>query len=632
MNKSDIAIIVLLFLLLLGWGFWNSGRENQAPLRPATAEKAVETTGEDAEDPGRFGADPGAGAGERGLRAAGEKRKEKDEHPEPERSNLIEEKYGLTDEGHGLPEKTVVFGSDRSRFTVSSRGGGIVGAELQEYRAGLEEDSGPLRLEFSAGPALSLVDFPGFTTNNDFTVSRDSSGRMVMIVRESGGFKLERTFIVTNGYKLIVTDTFTNTGDEPRAVPPYGMSLGPMSTIETQSKQSRRFSYLGVDSLPAGGGRDVIHWVKKGPKDDKASLAERFRKKGKRGGFACFKPGLDEPLPHSVSFTRTNATDWIAAKNKFFVQLMSAAEPAAALRVSARRNVPETEDPRKRGTWMASAVLDSVRAEMIFDEALLQPGESFKRTAQCYIGPKKYSLLKDLGKRQDEVMLYAWWDWWRGLCIIMLWTLNGIHSFMPNYGAAIIILTFIVRVLFWPVTHKSTESMKKMQKLQPELTALREKHKGDPQKLQRATMALYKEHGVNPMAGCLPILVQMPVFIALFTVLRSAVELRFASFLWIRDLSEPEALFAGTALFEKLPLIDSLNILPLLMAVTMYWQQKLTTAGGDSQQQKMMTIMPVVLLFVLYSMPSALLLYWTVSQCLSIAQVLLQRRREASAS
>jgi YidC/Oxa1 family membrane protein insertase len=128
------------------------------------------------------------------------------------------------------------------------------------------------------------------------------------------------------------------------------------------------------------------------------------------------------------------------------------------------------------------------------------------------------------------------------------------------------------------------------------------------------------------MAGCLPILVQMPVFIALFTVLRSAVELRYAGFLWIVDLSEPEGLFAGAV-----PVIGSVNILPLVMAGTMFWQQKLTPSGGDPQQQKMMLFMPFMMLFLFYSMPSALVLYWSVSQGVSIVQMLHSRRLTAKA-
>jgi len=212
----------------------------------------------------------------------------------------------------------------------------------------------------------------------------------------------------------------------------------------------------------------------------------------------------------------------------------------------------------------------------------------------------------------------------------LLWGLLHFAIF-GNYGIAILILTVIVRVIFWPLTHKSTESMKRMQSLQPQMAAIKAKHKDNPQLIQQKTMALYKENKVNPMGGCLPMFIQIPVFIALFAVLRSAIELRYSGFLWISDLSEPENLFAG-----MIPVVGSLNILPLLMSATMMWQQKLTTGGTaaatpeQQQQQKMMAVMmPIMMLFFFYKMPSGLVLYWTTSQVLMIAQLLIKKKKEA---
>jgi YidC/Oxa1 family membrane protein insertase len=143
--------------------------------------------------------------------------------------------------------------------------------------------------------------------------------------------------------------------------------------------------------------------------------------------------------------------------------------------------------------------------------------------------------------------------------------------------------------------------------------------------MQQETMKFYKENKVNPMGGCLPMLIQIPVFIALFVVLRSAIELRFSKFLWIRDLSEPENLFAGL-----IPVVGSLNILPLLMSATMVWQQKLTPSAGDPQQQKMMAIMmPIMMLFFFYTMPSGLVLYWTTSNLIMIIQMMIKKQKPA---
>lgn len=184
-----------------------------------------------------------------------------------------------------------------------------------------------------------------------------------------------------------------------------------------------------------------------------------------------------------------------------------------------------------------------------------------------------------------------------------------------------------MRVVFWPVTHKSTESMKRMAAVAPLVNEIRAKYKDNPQRQQQEIMALYKEHKVNPLGGCLPMLIQIPVFFALFTVLRSAIELRFASFLWIADLSEPEGLFPG-----MIPIVGSLNVLPLLMAGTMWLQMKLSPSAGDPAQQKIMAVMmPIMMLVFMYPYASGLALYWTTQNVLMIIQQVMMKQKAAHA-
>ncbi|OQW94405.1 MAG: hypothetical protein BWK77_09355 [Verrucomicrobia bacterium A1] len=244
------------------------------------------------------------------------------------------------------------------------------------------------------------------------------------------------------------------------------------------------------------------------------------------------------------------------------------------------------------------------------------------RTYELYVGPKKYDVLNRLDARRVDVMEFGWAG---AIGKILLAGLNLIHSLIPNYGLAILLLTIVIRILFWPLTHKSTESMKRMQEVAPLIKELQAKYKGDPKRQQQATMQLYKEKKINPLSGCLPILVQLPVLIALFVVLRGAIELRFSPFLWIADLSEPENLLAG-----MLPFGLALNPLPLIMTAMQVWQTKLTPAAGDPAQQKMMLWMPVVMLYFFYGFPAGLVLYWTTNQALMIAQMLRQRMRTAA--
>jgi YidC/Oxa1 family membrane protein insertase len=399
-----------------------------------------------------------------------------------------------------------------------------------------------------------------------------------------------------------VVDTFRNDSAATSALPAQGVQLGPMRLTEVKPS-SMGLSYMGVDTL-ADTGSEVHHWGKK-------EIPAGF---GGSSSMSCGRPNV-VGMPTNVAFGTNFPVAWTAIKNKYFVQILAPEKSGAGFDWTASRS---TALP---GTFL----IDRASAGMLFAGQDLNPGEVLTRKMTYYAGPKEYSSLKPLGNHQDDVMEFGFWEWFRWLCKALLWTLNGLYWVIPNYGIAVILLTLIVRILFWPVTHKSTESMKKMQEIQPLVNEVRAKFKDKPQKMNEEVMALYKKHKVNPMAGCLPMLVQIPVFIALFVVLRSAVELRFAPFLWVRDLSEPEGILSNVLPF------GGLNILPLLMTATTVWQQKITPSTADPQQQKLMMFMPVVMLFLFYNMASGLVLYWTVSQGLAIVQLVWSQKKQTAA-
>jgi YidC/Oxa1 family membrane protein insertase len=208
----------------------------------------------------------------------------------------------------------------------------------------------------------------------------------------------------------------------------------------------------------------------------------------------------------------------------------------------------------------------------------------------------------------------------RPLSELILTTMLWLYRWIPNYGIIIIILSVLTKLMFYPLTRTSTKSMKKMQELQPKLKVLQEKYKDNRQKLSEATMELYKKEKVNPMAGCLPLLVQSPVFIALFQALRNTIALRQAPFvLWIDDLAQPDALFQ---LPFSLPILGSnFNILPILMSLSMYLQTKLTPSAASGGQMALMnTMLPFMMLIFFYNMPSGLVLYWLVNTVMTIYQ------------
>jgi YidC/Oxa1 family membrane protein insertase len=179
-------------------------------------------------------------------------------------------------------------------------------------------------------------------------------------------------------------------------------------------------------------------------------------------------------------------------------------------------------------------------------------------------------------------------------------------------------VTFVIKILFWPLTHKSTVSMRKMQKLQPLMQEIRQKYKDDVQVMNRKIMDLYREHKVSPLGGCLPILLQIPVFFALFNTLRGAIQLRQASFFWVADLSTPDTLPWELFGFPIRPLA-------ILMGISMLAQQALSPTTGDPAQKRMMTFMSLFFMFIFYSMPAGLTLYWTTNQVLTIGQTMFTR-------
>lgn len=589
MNKEEITIVAVLFALLLAWGYF---------YRP----QAVPARGTGMEDYGA--ASTSAVAEAVSSDALIRNASETTTHPD-----VNERIEGAALEAQGsestriLSEKKILLSNDKAGVTFSSWGGAIACVELKEYKATLDKESGPVRLDFGEQPALSLIDLPGLSTNDDFELSVTTDGKSASIKRTTAaGLRLERTVAMGDDYRLQITDAFSNLSGNSITVPAHGIWIGPMRIMESNT-MSGGVSYLGLDTLAEQSGNEVAHW---GEKFD--SLFGH-----RRSFLSCRGPDMSQ-MPPKMSHRLDIPLTWGAAKNKFFVQILEPEKGASGCELHAARDMSAS----------SGFVIASVWTRMLFDEMTLDPGSSFSRRMGYYVGPKKYSSLKKLGNHQADVMQFGWWGWFRDLCKALLWTLTAIHDVIPNYGVAIILLTMIVRAIFWPITRKSTESMKNMQKIQPLVAELRKKYKDKPQKMNQEIMALYKEHKANPMAGCLPILLQMPVFIGLFIVLRSAIELRFAEFLWICDLSEPERLFA-----ETLPI--PLNILPIFMAATMFWQQKLTPAGGDPQQQKiMLVVMPVFMLFVLYNMASALVLYWSVSQCLSIAGLLIKVRKKTA--
>ncbi|HOE61955.1 MAG TPA: membrane protein insertase YidC [Kiritimatiellia bacterium] len=496
------------------------------------------------------------------------------------------------------PEEVATLRGDRMTVEVSSHGAVLKRVTLDGYyeKPGKPgPDNPPVTFDFAGAPALELSGVPGLADRAAYRVQRHEQECAVTLTAVTPqGLSVTRRMELSNGYKIRITDQINNTGDS-------GITLGTNSVqLGAIGRGTSKNELLSIDSLPASAGAKTRHWGSE--KATKSLLAA-----GASGGMGCGRAPSAVGLADHISVPIHEPQAWIALKSRFFVTLFSASETNCGFVAGMARD-----------TALPTYALKRLSARALFAGRTLAPGESLTRDYTLYVGPKKLSRLQAMGNRMDEIMEFGTFTWF---CKLLVPTLNFFHRLIPNYGIAIILLTFLVRILFWPLTHKSTQSMRKMQEIQPKLKEIQAQFKDNPQKMQQETWAVYRENKVNPLSSCLPMLIQIPVFIALFTVLRSAVELRYASFLWITDLSEPENLFA-----DVLPL--PLNILPFLMSGTMALQSYLTPSMGDPQQQKMMMfMMPIMMLVMFYGFPSALSLYWTVSQVLSIIQMLMMRRK-----
>jgi YidC/Oxa1 family membrane protein insertase len=268
--------------------------------------------------------------------------------------------------------------------------------------------------------------------------------------------------------------------------------------------------------------------------------------------------------------------------------------------------VPLSGAAEKIRVAMNGDLLESV---LVAPALQLPPGGYRQFDYLLFFGPKDHELLKVADHRLDEAVHFGFFDL---LAKPLLYVLVFFYGFLKNYGLAIILLTVIIKLLFWPLTHKSFASMKAMQKLQPEMQKLRDKFKNDKERLNRELMELYKTHRVNPLGGCLPMLVQIPVFFALYKVLLDSIALRQAPFmLWLTDLSAK----------------DPYYITPLLMGASMFVQQKMTPTTADPMQAKIFMFMPVIFTFLFLNFPSGLVIYWLVNNLLTIAQQYYINRR-----
>ena len=433
---------------------------------------------------------------------------------------------------------------------------------------------------------------------------------------------------ITNGQGK-KTLTFTTTiGEKLRVAKQFTFSPGTYFV-----DMAVTFQNVSGEPLLMGGTEPVNGYELQWGRGINADLLPHEKRSGKRGrrvkeGAKAYI-GEGKPQRQLKPEQALATVLWAGMDSQYFSALMIPDPQLAA-------TYKLTETPQANTPTDINVTAATDTASLVMPSFYLKSEHTEMQTFRLYVGPKDDTILKGIeapNAPENPVRLskiidfgFFWFIAWG-----MLWIFKGLHGVFGNYGVSIILLTALVKLISYPFTRKAHNSMKKMQKLQPQLLEMKEKYRDDPQKLNRATMRLYKENGVNPLGGCIPWLPQIPIFWALFALLGSAVELRGAPFfLWINDLSAPDTLIE---LPFTIPLIitqiDAIRLLPIINGLTTWLQQKFVgnmTPTTDSTQAKLMQFMPLIFIFIFYNWASGFVLYWLCNNVFTIAQQYIQNR------
>ena len=481
-------------------------------------------------------------------------------------------------------------------------GGAVRDVALKKYPA---EKGRPESFAFNAlhaDPMLAFVDFPGLDRTTAFELVSQTATEVVYRTTFDGRIEVTRRYTLVahpdkqhDPYVLRHETTFRNLSDQIVPVPRVALSLGTAAPTNAQD--------LGL-KLTAGysNGNDQTFFP-------------RSKLEASNGMFGI---GASDAKPFISS---GGPVTWAAVSNQFFAAILTPDQPAAGLITRRVKLLSSLPDENRNAYGLTSATQ--------FDLSPLAVKGEAKLGADFYVGPKEYRRLSnsDVFKaNQDKVMQFGFFKYFSQ---ILLTLMTWIHGWFPNatwaWGYAIVLTTLALKIIFVPFTLAASRSAKRMQKIQPEMQAAREKYKDNPQKLQAATMELFKKHKVNPMGGCLPILITIPFFMGFFQMLQSTAELRFQPFLWAADLSGPDTI----AQVFGLPL----NIMPILMGATMVIQMHLTPSPtADNAQAKMMKFMPYVFALFCYNFSCALALYSTINGIFTIGQQMVINRMKDPAA
>jgi YidC/Oxa1 family membrane protein insertase len=465
--------------------------------------------------------------------------------------------------------------------SLNLTGGVIDDLTTNRHTAGPAQESGPQRIFSPAGtPAQQFAQFgflgQGAAAPNAGTVWTAPAGAkltpetpVTLSWNNGAGQTFTLTYAIDADYMITVTQSVSNAGTAPVALKPFAF-------INRTDKTASIDSY-NVHSGPFGA----------------------------FDGTVSFDPNYKD-VTEAGQHANAGKTDWVGFTDIYWMSAL----------------IPDTSGATSDFRALGGGIF---RADLVYGDATVAPGQQLSRTTRLFAGAKESTVLDRYeASGIAHFGLAIDWGWFRWFEKPIFWLLKSLFGLVGNFGVAIILLTLIVRGVMFPIAQRQFASMAAMRAIQPKMKALQERYKDDKAKQQEEIMKLYKAEGVNPLAGCLPIFLQIPVFFALYKVLTLAIEMRHQPFvLWIKDLSAPDPLHIlnlfGLLNFTP-PAFLGIGVLALLLGITMYFQFKLNPAQMDPAQQQVFAIMPWMMMFIMAPFAAGLLIYWITSNVLTIAQ------------
>jgi YidC/Oxa1 family membrane protein insertase len=491
------------------------------------------------------------------------------------------------------------LGNSFVEVNFTDAGGSIRDVAFKKYPATQGQPNPFIFNELHASPMLAFVGLPGLDRSTRYDLVSKSSTEVVYRAVLDKKIEVTRRYVVspdrvgsTDPYVIRCETTLRNLADSASVPMRVALSVGtaaPANALDNGLQLMTEY----------WNGKDQIKVLR-------SSLEAS-------GGFLGF--GAHDAKAVAIG---DGPIAWATVKNQFFAAILTPDDPAAGIetrRIKLLHLLPDTD---KRAYGIMGAVSFNVPSLAAHSQQTI--------AGNFYVGPKEYPRLSNADvfkKDEDRVMDFGNFVF-RACAGLLLTLMNWIHRWTGNWGVAIILTTLTLKIVFVPITLAQSRTSRRTQKAMPELKALKEKYKDNAQKLQTATMELYKKHKINPVAGCIPLLLTLPFFFAFFSLLRSAAELRFSPFLWSHDLSAPDTVAVVT-----LPIIGvlSINVFPILLGAVNFFQMRVTPQPSvDNAQMKMMKFMPIMFVVFYYSWPCAISIYSCVNGLFTICQQLMVNR------